>query len=314
MPTRTRRPRRAPLPAPFERDRRAVEAYLAARLAKLPDAPRRLADAIRYAALAPGKRLRPLLVLLGFDAVGGAKRARRGVLPAAAALELVHAFSLVHDDLPALDDDDLRRGRPTLHKNFDEATAILAGDALLALAFEELAAAAFAGADARRGALAVHELARATSGMIQGQMLDLAAEARWGAVLARAGRTRKGVEAIHLRKTGALIAAALVIGGCLGGGDARQLAALEDVGLDLGLAFQVADDLLNETGDAATLGKNAGTDRARGKATMPRATGTKAAARALATLSARAVRRAEVFPLAHARFATLATFLAVRRA
>jgi geranylgeranyl pyrophosphate synthase len=302
--------RGAAWPAPFERDRKAIDAYLAKRLARLPAQPKRLADAVRFAALAPGKRLRPLLVLLGYDAVGGPKKTRASVLPAAAALELVHAFSLVHDDLPALDDDDLRRGRPTLHKKFDEATAILAGDALLALAFEELAAAALAGGDARRGTLALHELSAATNAMIGGQVLDLAAEGRWG----RKRLTKKGVEAIHLGKTGALIAGALVVGGCLGGGDARQLAALEDVGLDLGLAFQIADDLLNETGDAAQLGKNAGTDRARGKATMPRATGTKPAARALETLTARAVRRAQVFPTARLRFATLAAFLAVRRA
>jgi len=314
MTTRSRK--RAPLPAPFERDRRTVEAYLATRLGKLPGVPPRLASAIRFAALAPGKRLRPLLVLLGFDAVGGKKRARPGVLPAAAALEFVHAFSLVHDDLPALDDDDLRRGRPTLHRKYDQATAILAGDALLTLAFEELATVALSGVDARRGAMAVLELSAAAgaAGMIGGQMLDLAAEGRWGKTLARAGATKAGVEAIHVRKTGALIAAALVIGGCLGGGDPRQMAALEDIGLDLGLAFQIADDLLNETGDAATLGKNAGTDRTRGKATMPRATGTIAAARALATLSQRAIRRSQVFPIAHARFATLAGFLAVRRA
>jgi len=251
-----------------------------------------------------------LLVLLGYDSVGGNAALRKHVLPAAAALECVHAFSLVHDDLPALDDDDLRRGRPTLHKKFDEATAILAGDALLALAFEELAASALALGDARRGTLAMHELARATQAMIGGQMLDLAAEGRWG----RKKLTKQAVENIHLGKTGALIAGALVVGGCLGGGNANQLAALEDIGLDLGLAFQIADDLLNESGDAQTLGKNAGTDRARGKATMPRATGAKTAARALERLHARALKRAQVFPTMRVRFATLAAFLAVRRA
>jgi geranylgeranyl pyrophosphate synthase len=301
---------RTKLPPPFETDRRALERYLARRLNALDGMPKRLADAIRHAALAPGKRLRPLLVLLGYDAAGGKTAQRKGVLPAAAALELVHAFSLVHDDLPALDDDDLRRGRPTVHKKFDEATAILAGDAMLALAFEELALASIAMGDARRGALAIHELATATNGMIGGQMLDLAAEGRWG----RTKLTRAKVEEIHVGKTGALIACALVVGGCLGGGTAKQLAALEQIGLDLGLAFQIGDDLLNETGDAKTLGKNAGTDRARGKATMPRATGTKAAARALERLHQRALKRAEVFPTVRLRFATLAQFLAVRRA
>src|SRR5688572_31781336 len=115
-------------PPPFETDRRKIDAHLAARLARLPGVPPRLARALRHAALAPGKRLRPLLVLLGYDAVGGERARRRHAIAAAAAVELVHAFSLVHDDLPALDDDDLRRGRPTLHKAFDEATAILAGD------------------------------------------------------------------------------------------------------------------------------------------------------------------------------------------
>jgi geranylgeranyl pyrophosphate synthase len=301
---------RTKLPQPFETDRRALERYLTRRLNALDAMPKRLADAIRHAALAPGKRLRPLLVLLGYDAVGGDLKKRTHVIPAAAALELVHAFSLVHDDLPALDDDDLRRGRPTVHKKFDEATAILAGDALLALAFEELALAAIASGDSQRGNLAIHELATATNGMISGQVLDLAAEGRWG----RAKLTKKAVEKIHLGKTGSLIAAALVIGGCLGGGTARQLAALEAVGLDLGLAFQIADDLLNESGDAKILGKNAGTDRARGKATMPRATGSKAAARALEQLHTRALERAEVFPTVRLRFVTLAQFLAVRRA
>jgi geranylgeranyl pyrophosphate synthase len=293
-----------------------VDAYLARRLAALPGVPPRLARALRHAVLAPGKRLRPLLVLLGYDAVGGPPRKRRAVLPAAAALEFVHAFSLVHDDLPALDDDDLRRGRPTLHKAFDEATAILAGDALLAMAFEELATTTLVVDDPRRVALAAFELAAATgpAGMIGGQMLDLAAEGRWGRAAARTGGTRAGVVAIHAGKTGRLVAAALVLGGCLGGGDAKQLAALEAIGLDLGLAFQIADDLLNETGDARTLGKNAGTDRARGKATYPRAVGAGAAARDLARLTARAIRGAEVFPRARGRFATLARYLAVRQA
>jgi geranylgeranyl pyrophosphate synthase len=307
---------RAALPAPFEADRRVVDDYLVRRLARLPGVPSRLARAIRHAALAPGKRLRPLLVLLGYDAVGGHKEARHSVLPAAAALEFVHAFSLAHDDLPALDDDDLRRGRPTLHIAFDEATAILAGDALLTLAFEELAATTLVVDDPRRTAMVVFELAAAAgpAGMIGGQVLDLAAEGRWGATAARRGKTRAGVTAIHLGKTGRLLASALVIGGCLGGGDARALEALEAIGLDLGLAFQVADDLLNERGDARTLGKNAGTDRARGKATFPRAVGPKAAEQALATLTARAVRRAQVFPRIRGRFATLAAMLAARRA
>jgi geranylgeranyl diphosphate synthase type II len=313
-PARKRKP--AAWPAPFERDRRAVDRYLAARLARLEGVPPRLAQAIRFAALAPGKRLRPLLVLLGFDAAGGTRKLRAHALAAGAAVEMIHAFSLVHDDLPALDDDDLRRGRPTLHRKFDDATAILAGDALLALAFEDLARLALAGPGGRRAALALFELATATGpmGMIGGQMLDLAAEGRWGKAAAKAGHTVPGVRAIHRGKTAALIAASLVAGGSLAGADAQQLAALEDIGLDLGLAFQIADDLLNETGSAQVLGKNAGTDRARGKATWPAAAGTKAAQNALATLSARAVKRSQVFPTVKSRFATLVAYLAVRKA
>ena len=307
---------RAALPPPFEADRRAVDDYLARRLARLPGAPPRLAQAIRHAALAPGKRVRPLLVLLGYDAVGGAAKARTAMLPAAAALEFVHAFSLVHDDLPALDDDDLRRGRPTLHKQFDEATAILAGDALLALAFEELAATSLVG---ERPAARRHGRVRGgRGGRTRGDDRRAGARPRGrGPVGAGGGAARAHEGGRHrdsCRQDGRLLAAALVVGGCLGGGDARQLGTLEAIGLDLGLAFQVADDLLNEKGDARTLGKNAGTDRARGKATYPRAVGASKAARALSTLTARAVRRAEVFPRIAGRFATLAALLAARQA
>ena len=316
MTTRSSRIAVTAWPAPFEADRRRVDARLRTRLGRLPGVPPRLARAIRHAALAPGKRLRPLLVLLGYDAVGGAPGRRRHALEAAAAVELVHAFSLVHDDLPALDDDDLRRGRPTLHKAFDEATAILAGDALLALAFEDLAALGERAFPATRVNRAVRELARASgaSAMVAGQVLDLAAEGRWGRSLERRGHTLAGVRAIQRRKTGALIAGSLVVGGHLGGGTPRRLEALRAIGHDLGQAFQIADDLLNENGDARALGKNAGTDRERGKATWHGAAGTVAAARALERLHARALRRSELFSRHRERFARLAAFLAVRRA
>ena len=304
-------------PVPFEADRRRVDARLRRRLARLPGVPARLARAIRHAALAPGKRLRPLLVLLGYDAVGGRAAQRRHAVVAATAVEMVHAFSLVHDDLPALDDDALRRGRPTLHVAFDEATAILAGDALLALAFEDLSALGERGAfPPTRVVRAVHALATASgaSAMVAGQVLDLAAEGRWGAAQRRQGHTLDGVRAIQRQKTGALLAAALAVGGLLGGGRPRQITALRAIGHDLGQAFQIADDLLNEHGDARALGKNAGTDRARGKATWHAAAGSRAAASALARLHARAVRRSELFSHHRERFARLAAFLAVRRA
>ena len=301
------------LPQVLERDRELVESALRVRLANLSGVPPRLAAAMRYAVLAPGKRLRPLLVLLGYDAVGGTSASRRHALAAACAVECVHSFSLIHDDLPALDDDALRRGRPTLHRKFDEATAILAGDALLALALEDVAALGEKGVPPARAVKAIKALASATGpcGMIGGQMLDLAAEGRW-----RKGRrkaTLASVRRIHRGKTGELLGASLVVGAAIGGGDGTRLRRLRAIGIELGLAFQIADDLLNETGDAKTLGKQAGTDRARGKATWPAIAGLESAERMLARLTAHAIARAQVFPNVSGRFATLAAFLAARR-
>lgn len=220
---------------------------------------------MRYSALSPGKRLRPLLALAACEAVGAPwQRA----LPAAAAVECVHAFSLVHDDLPAMDDDDYRRGRLTTHRKFDEGLAVLAGDALLALAFEALTR---LDAPPSRVAAAVAELARAAGSeeLVGGQALDLAAEGR------PAGK--RAVHAIHVRKTAALISCSLVLGALAGAASAKQIGVLRKVGLDLGLAFQIRDDLLNLESSLARLGKRAGTDRARGKATYPGAVGSAAA-------------------------------------
>jgi len=313
--TKTTTRSRSGWPAPFAADQRRIDARLRARLARLPGVPPRLAAALRHAALAPGKRLRPILVLLGYDATGGSPRLRRHAVTAAAAVEFVHAFSLVHDDLPALDDDALRRGRPTLHVAFDEATAILAGDALLALAFEDLAALgerAFPPLAVTR-ALRTLAFASGAAAMVGGQVLDLQAEGRWGRDLARRGHALPGVRAIQRGKTGALLAASLAVGGHLAGARPPAIKALEGIGHDLGLAFQIADDLLNELGDARALGKNAGTDRARGKATWHAAAGVPAAERARERLHARALRQAELFSRHRERFATLAAFLAVRR-
>ena len=223
-----------------------------------------LGKAIAYSALSPGKRLRPMLALSACEAAGGRWK---DALPAAAALECVHAFSLVHDDLPAMDDDDMRRGRPTTHKRFGEALGVLAGDALLAFAFEELTRLAVAKKEPSRALLAVRLLAEASGAtqLVQGQALDIAAEGR--------KTSRDAVAEIHLRKTGALIAASLAIGAIAGGGNAATVGALHDLGLDLGLAFQIHDDLLNVYSSVARLGKRAGTDAERGKATWPRAVG-----------------------------------------
>jgi geranylgeranyl diphosphate synthase type II len=217
----------------------------------------RLAEAMRYSVTAGGKRLRPHLCLAAAEAVGGNPEA---ALPAACALEMIHTYSLIHDDLPAMDNDDLRRGRPTCHIAFDEATAILAGDALLTLAFET--AAAHAGEPAL-SAQVVALLAQAAGpgGMVGGQMLDMLAE----------GRTLGLAELEHLHrlKTGALIEAALACGGLCGGGAPRRVDALRDYGRTIGLAFQVADDILNVEGDPAVMGKAAGTDRERRKSCYP---------------------------------------------
>lgn len=182
------------------------------------------------------------------------------MLDAACALELVHAFSLIHDDLPAIDDDDLRRGRPTCHVQFGEAVAILAGDALFALAFEVLSR---CDAPADRVVSAIRCLTHATGsdGLVGGETIDILSEGE--------PPTAETVEFIHARKTGSLIAAACDIGATLGGGSDAQIAALRAFGADVGLAFQIADDVLNETSTAEQLGKAAGSDRDRHKATYP---------------------------------------------
>ena len=230
--------------------------------------PVRLHAAMRYSLQGGGKRLRPVLVLAAAD-LG----ARGGVdaLPAAVAVECVHTYSLMHDDLPCMDNDDLRRGRPTAHKQFDEATALLAGDALLTHAFALLAE-AYATQPELAAAL-IGELATAAGSrrLIGGQMEDLLAEKK-------ADATAGDVEFIHLNKTGAMIEAALVMGGRLGGlGAEPALGHLRAAGRHLGLAFQIVDDILDATADSATLGKTAGKDARAGKATYVRLHGLAAA-------------------------------------
>ena len=219
----------------------------------------RLAVAMRYAALGGGKRLRAALVYATGEALG----ADRDTLDApAAAVELIHAYSLVHDDLPAMDDDELRRGKPTCHRAFGEATAILTGDALQSLAFEVLADAAVIPAGQRLAMLRELAVASGARGMAGGQALDLAAE---GQRLPLAE-----LEAVHRGKTGALIAASVRLGALAAlAPDAPQLAALGEYGQALGLCFQIRDDILDVEGDTATLGKTAGADAAHGKATFP---------------------------------------------
>ena len=224
-------------------------------------APERVHQAMRWSVTGGGKRLRPTLVLLGARAAGAEESSVLGV---ACAVEFLHTYSLIHDDLPAMDDDDFRRGRPSCHKQFDEATAILAGDALNTHAFGLLATAA---PDRTRVADLVEELAAATgtSGMVGGQCADLEGE--------HAPPDEARVRWIHDRKTGALIAAALRMGALAVGGDAELVRSLGEFGRRLGLAFQIVDDVLDEEEDAAHLGKTPGKDRAQGKMTYPAAIG-----------------------------------------
>ena len=226
--------------------------------------PGRILEAMRYASLGGGKRLRPFLVVetgLLF------KVPRTQALMAGAALECVHCYSLVHDDLPAMDNDDLRRGRPTTHKAFDEATAILAGDGLLTFAFDILARPQTHPDPAVRNEL-VLALARASGlgGMVGGQMLDLAAEGRFSR--RSTGLNESEIKTLQAMKTGALLRYACMAGAILGEANARQRAAIDRFGTTLGQAFQIADDILDVEGDAATVGKQVGKDAAAHKATL----------------------------------------------
>ena len=246
----------------YLRERAAlVDAALDRWLPKIDVLPPRLHQAMRYSVFAGGKRLRPILVIASCEAVGGS--AER-VLPAACALEMIHTYSLIHDDLPAMDDDDFRRGRPTNHKVFGEANAILAGDALLTEAFRLLADAGANRGLAPAACLRVIEtVARCagSQGMVGGQVVDMESE----------GKTIDfaTLQYIHTRKTGALFLASIQAGAWLGGGSAGQVAALTRYGETAGLAFQIADDILDIVGDQAELGKDVGSDQARGKATYP---------------------------------------------
>ncbi len=225
--------------------------------------PGRLLEAMRYASLGGGKRFRPFLVI---ESAALFAVPRQHALMAAAALECVHCYSLVHDDLPAMDNDDLRRGRPTAHKAFDEATAILAGDSLLTFAFDILARDETHPDPVIRIAL-VGALARAAGlgGMAGGQMLDLAAEGRFSPARPRLGLAE--VEELQAMKTGALLRFGCLAGAILGAADDRKRAALDHFGAIIGEAFQIADDILDVEGDAATVGKATGKDADAHKAT-----------------------------------------------
>ena len=240
--------------------------------------PSRLHEAMRYSVFAGGKQLRPALCMAACKACGGTEEQ---ALDAACALELLHTSTLIHDDLPAMDDDTLRRGRPTCHIQFDEATAILAGDALLSLAFEVIAA-------LPDGARLVQELTHCFSQVVAGQVEDLAAE--------KMIPDAQTVEFIHRHKTGALIRSCCVAGGLCAGTTSRTLEQLTRYGEDIGLAFQLVDDLLDETSTPEELGKDIGSDKEKGKMTWPAVHGMEATRRQVDELTQSAIRAAESLP------------------
>ncbi len=281
-----------------------TDALIERLLAVPPGLEARVYEAMRYSALAPGKRLRPLLVLAGARLFGVA---RHSALQVAAAIEMVHAYSLIHDDLPAMDNSDLRRGRPTCHKRFDEATAVLAGDGLLTMAFEVLADPDTHGDPAVRVEL-VSALASAAgaAGMVGGQMIDLIAEKQpldIGAI------TR-----LQRMKTGALIAFACEAGAILAKTASERRTALRGYAHDLGLAFQIADDLLDVEGSPAETGKPVGADAAAGKATFVSILGVERARAQAGLLVEQAIAHLDLFAERAELLRQVARFVVNRRA
>jgi farnesyl diphosphate synthase len=270
--------------------------------------PARLIEAMRYASLGGGKRFRPFLVV---ESASLFKVPRHSALMAGAALECIHCYSLVHDDLPAMDNDELRRGQPTAHRKFDEATAILAGDGLLTLAFDVLSREdTHADAAVRIELVSVLSRAAGVGGMAGGQMLDLAAEGRFGPV----GHGANEVRLLQAMKTGALLRFACQAGGILGRAGPAQREALTRYGAAVGEAFQIADDLLDIEGDPALVGKSTGKDSAAGKATFASVLGLAGARKRLAELVGEAEAALAPFGAAAATLIEGAHFVAERRA
>jgi len=267
--------------------------------------PEPIVEAMKYSLMAGGKRIRPVLCIAAAEAVGGKPQA---VLPAACALEMVHTYSLIHDDLPAMDNDDLRRGKPTCHVAFDEATAILAGDALLTLAFEVLSSVPISGETQALGWLKViHIISTAAGyrGMIQGQMLDMAAEGQ--------DLTVDELKSMHALKTGTLIEASLLCGAVLADARKRQMEVLGTYARNIGLAFQVTDDILNVEGNPKVMGKAAGTDELREKSTYPALLGIKTSRQYARNLVDEALQVLEGFDKEAAPLRALAMYIIERK-
>ena len=281
-----------------------VDAALERHLPSEAAPPLTIHRAMRYSVMAGGKRLRPILVIAGAEAVGGAATM---VMPTACALEMIHTYSLIHDDLPAMDDDDYRRGRLTNHKVFGDAIAILAGDALLTLAFRLIADNADLVSDPRVIRDVVAEIADAagTVGMVGGQVVDIESEGK--------AISAETLEYIHRHKTAALIRASLRVGARLAGGDAKAVAAITEAGSDLGLAFQIVDDILDVEGSLEELGKTAGSDERKQKATYPGIHGRDASRRQAKMLIDRAKERLGVFGQRSAPLLALADYVVERK-
>jgi geranylgeranyl diphosphate synthase, type II len=291
------------LPAFFEEDRAAVDAALNRLMPGENAQPPSIHRAMRYSVQAGGKRVRPILCL---ESARIFTAQVEPVLPIACALEFIHTYSLIHDDLPALDNDDLRRGKPTCHKKFGESTAILAGDALLTLAFETLANADID--PARRVAILSHVAASAgtVNGMVGGQVADLEAEGR--------SIQPADLEYIHRSKTAALIRASVVSGAIAGGADDQDAARLKRFGETIGWAFQVVDDILDVEESSAALGKTAGKDAAQQKATYPSLYGLEKSRQFATELETRAMAEIESYGARAARLRELAELIVHRRA
>lgn len=275
-------------------------------LPKETDLPHSVHKAMRYSVFAGGKRVRPILMLAACETVGGDSRC---AVPAACAMEMIHTYSLIHDDLPAMDDDDFRRGNPTNHKVFGEAIAILAGDALLTEAFKLASDIRFAEGCTPSGLLAViHEIAvcAGSAGMVGGQVVDMESEGRKDLDLPT-------VQYIHTHKTGALIKASVVAGALLGGASGQILAAVTRYGEAAGLAFQIADDILDIEGTTEEIGKDSGSDQARGKATYPAVIGLAAAKEAALGMMDEAMRALKIFGIEADPLREIARYIVQRK-
>ncbi|HAJ27236.1 MAG TPA: farnesyl-diphosphate synthase [Syntrophus sp. (in: bacteria)] len=275
-----------------------LEAYLTERKALIDEAlerflpgmeggPEIIHQAVRYSLFAGGKRIRPILCVAAAEAVGGGGQ---DCLPCACALEMIHTYSLIHDDLPAMDNDDYRRGMPTSHRVFGEGIAILAGDALLTEAFHLLSRPEFTkNGNTEQRLQVINLIARAAgmAGMVGGQVMDLEGEGK--------NLPLETIEDIHRRKTGAMLTVSVVSGAILAGATAAQTAVLASYGQDIGLAFQIADDILNVAGDSVLMGKGTGSDISRGKTTFPALMGLEASRNRLSELVEKAAAHLAAF-------------------